>query len=74
VFPNCFHISPGTPKFPLILNGKFYTGSQGFIYNLFFLFKYLGFSLTLLHTQEVGGSNPPAPTIHLFLVSMVHAI
>jgi len=62
VFPNCFLIPLGKTKFPLIFVGKCYILLPD-IFNKYLLsFSGLHFSSCLLHTQEVTGSNPVAPT------------
>ena len=63
VFPNCFHITLGKPKFPLIFLGKCYTSLLDILPKYLLDFNALHFSSCTIHTQEVAGSNPAAPTI-----------
>jgi hypothetical protein len=61
--PNFSHITLGKTKFPLIFVGKCYIFLSD-IFNKYLLsFSGLHFSSCTIHTQEVTGSNPVAPTI-----------
>jgi YebC/PmpR family DNA-binding regulatory protein len=70
VFPNCFDIPLSRPKFPLIFLGKCYKLFFDLIVNYLLNFG-LHFSSCTLHTQEVRGSNPLAPTI---FVGAIHEL
>jgi len=63
LFPDCFHIAPDPPKFPLIFLGKCYIFLLDIFAKYFLNFSGLHFFSCTLHTQEVTGSNPVAPTI-----------
>ena len=66
VFPNCFHITLGKPKFPLIFFGKSYTSLLYIFAKYFLSFNRLHFSSCTIHTEEITGSHPVRPPFFPF--------